>query len=264
MYEQIGNIAIIDIKKAEKLNLKRLKNLAKKILSKHIKTVILKQKKIKGRFRKANYKFLAGEKCFETFHKENGCIFKLNIKDVYFSSRLASNRLWLAKKILDLTKKKKRKKIKILVGFAGVGAYGIVIARELKLAGIDFEMVMVEINRKAVKYMKENILLNKLNIKIIQGDVREVFPKLNKFDFIIMPRPQLAYDFFNECFINAKKDSIVFYFDFLLEQEIEKRRQELESKAKVLGKKIKILEIKKAGEIGVRKWRVVVVFEISN
>ena len=263
--EQIGKIAIINVKELTKEKIKRLKKEARNLLKKPIETVLLKKEKVKGRLRKAQYIFLAGKKQFETFYKENKCLFKLNVKEVYFSSKLASNRLWVAKKILELSKAKKIKRPRILVMFCGIGVYGIVIARVLKDNGFDFDIDMVEINRKAVGYAKQNVLLNKLeNIKIFQGDVRKILPKLKKYDFVVMPRPKTSYDFFKESFMNVKKGSIVFYFDFIDESEIEIENKKLEEKAKKLGKKIKVLETKKAGQIGVRKYRVVCVFEVKN
>jgi len=261
--EKIGKIAIINVKDLKKSKIRELKKEAKKLLVKPIETVLLKREKVKGRLRKTSYVVLAGKKQFETFYKENKCVFKLNVKEVYFSSKLASNRLFVAEKIFEFVKKNKIKKPKILVMFCGIGVYGIVIARMLRDNGFEFAMDMIEINRKAVKYAKENVLLNKLsNINVIQGDVRKILSKLDKYDFIIMPRPKLNYDFFKEAFINAKKGSIVFYFDFVDENEIEREKQKIEEKARRLGKKIRVLEIKKAGQIGVRKYRVVVVFEV--
>ncbi|MEM1577799.1 MAG: methyltransferase [Candidatus Pacearchaeota archaeon] len=263
MYEQIGNIALLNVKGK---NIKEIKKIAKEILkkNKNIKTVLIKEEKFKGRLRKAKYKVIEGEKNFETLYRENGCTFKLNLKDVYFSSRLATNRLWVAKKIFDLIKIKKIKNPKILVCFSGIGIYGIVIAKFLKQNNIDYKITMVEINKKANKYALENISLNKLeNIKVLQGDVKKILPQLEKFNFIIMPRPKIGYDFFKEAFINARKGSIIFYFDFINEEEINNEKIKLEEKSKKLNKKIKILEIKKAGQIGVRKWRIVTVFEVK-
>jgi tRNA G37 N-methylase Trm5 len=266
--EQIGRIAIMNVKDLKNKKIKELKKEAEKILKKPIETVLLKKEKVKGRLRKASYRLLAGKRQFETLHRENKCIFKLNVKDVYFSSRLSNNRLWTAKKILEIVRKKKLKRPSILVMFSGIGVYGIVIARLLKDSGIDYSMTMIEINRKAVKYAKENVKINRLDgIEILQGDVRKVLPRLAKFDkakydFVVMPRPKLKYDFFREAFINAKRKSIVFYFDFVKESELAEEEKRIIDKAKQLGKKIRVLEIKKAGEIGVRKYRVVVVFEI--
>jgi len=266
MYEQVGHIAIINVKgKITREKLKELKEKARELLKlKPIETVLLKQEKVKGRLRKASYRLLAGKRHFEALHKENNCVFKLNPLEVYFSSRLAANRLWLAQKILDFIKAKKIKKARILVGFCGVGVYGIVIAKILQRSKVPYSMTMVELNRKAVKYAKENVKLNKLNnIEVLQGDVKRILPKLSKFDFIIWPRPQLAYDFFKECFINTKKGSIIFYFDFIDENELKHEAKKLEEKARQLGKRIKVLEIKKAGQIAPRRWRIVGVFGVG-
>ncbi len=60
------------------------------------------------------------------------------------------------------------------------------------------KITAVDINENAIKYLNENIRLNKLhNIKSICGDIREVSKNLNKnYDRIIMNLPGLAYDFF--------------------------------------------------------------------
>jgi tRNA (guanine37-N1)-methyltransferase len=76
-FDVIGHIAIIEM--PEKLK-KKKKLVAKVImeLNKHIKTVLEKVGKREGIYRTRKYRFLAGEKNFETIHKEYGCVFKLD------------------------------------------------------------------------------------------------------------------------------------------------------------------------------------------
>jgi len=269
MYDQIGHIAILNIKgKIEKKKLKELENKAKKILkqNKHLKTILLKKEKVKGRLRKASYKFLAGEKIFETLHKENHCLFKLDVRKVYFNPRLASNRLWLAENIAFLIKSKKIKTPKILVAFSGVGAYGIVIAKILKKEKLDYKKItMIELNRDAIKYAKENVSLNKLeNFEIIQGDVKKILPKLKeKFEVILACRPKLKYDFLKEILSVSKKGTFLYYFDFIKKEDFKNLKEIFKEKLKKFKKKIKIIEIKKAGEISPKELRVVIVFKIT-
>jgi tRNA G37 N-methylase Trm5 len=59
-----------------------------------------------------------------------------------------------------------------MVMFAGVGPYAIQIAKKQPKVK---EVIAIEINPVAVKYAKENVVLNKVQdkVKVIEGDVRE-------------------------------------------------------------------------------------------
>lgn len=84
----------------------------------------------------------------------------------------------------------------------------------------------------------------------------------NKFDAIIMPRPQLKETFLEQAFMLAKKGTRIYYYDFSKEDEIEKVVERIKKEAKIFKKRIKILKIKRAGEIGPYKLRIRVDFEI--
>ena len=123
----IGSIVIIEIPAGLR---KREKLIAKTILELHksVKTVVKKAGKFSGRLRLRATKFLAGIDTRETLYRENGCMMKLDIDKCYFSPRLASDRLDVAKQI--------KKSEKILVMFGGVAPYAIVIAKNSKAAEI--------------------------------------------------------------------------------------------------------------------------------
>ncbi|MCD6085904.1 methyltransferase domain-containing protein [bacterium] len=268
MYDQIGKIAVLNVKgEIKKENLKKIKEIGKKILkeNKHLETILLKKEKIKGRLRKAKYKHLCGKKNFETLYKENNCLFKLNLEKVYFNPRLATNRLFVAQDILTLIKSKKIRSPKILVAFCGVGVYGVVIGKILKKEGLNYKKItMVELNREAIKYAKENVLLNKLeNFEIIQGDVKKILPRLKeKFEIILAPRPKLKNDFLKEIFLVSKRGSFIYYFDFVKKEEIGNLKEIFKEKLKNFKKRIKIFKIKKAGEISPSKLRVLIIFKL--
>ncbi|MBU1136527.1 MAG: methyltransferase domain-containing protein [Nanoarchaeota archaeon] len=251
-YDIIGNIAVL---KFEKENLSEKKKIAEKILKdrKNIKTVVEKLDKVKGRLRTLNIKHLAGKKTSETIHKESGCLFKLNIEKCYFSPRISNERLEIAKKI--------KSKNKVLVMFAGVLPFPIIIAKHSKCK----EIVSIELGKECCKYGKENIKLNKLNnIKIIQGDVNKIIPKLakQKFDVIIMPRPQLKDTFLKSAFLVSKKSTKIFYYDF--SRNIKEILEKIKKQAKKSKKQIKILDIKKAGEVAPYKYKFRIEFIIKN
>lgn len=252
----IGGIAIVkfpeDSGKKEKIKI------ANEILKEHknIKTVLEKIGKFKGRLRKQQTKYIVGENTKEALYRENGCVFRLNVDKTYFSPRLSNER----KEILKYVKKDDD----VLVMFAGVAPYSVVIAKKSKAKKI----VSVEINKEASKYARQNVELNKLQkkVEVVQGDVKRIAKKFaiqkRKFDAIIMPRPQLNYSFLHEAFILSKSGTRVFYYDFCGIDEMKKIIEKVEEEAKNDGKNIKILRAKIAGEVAPYRVRLRVDFVV--
>lgn len=249
-FDLIGNIALIQIPKELK---SKAKSIAQTLLREHknIKTVYSKGK-ISGRLRVPKLKWLAGQHLEETIHKESGCIFELNVKTCFFSPRLSTDRLEIAKQV--------KKNEKVLVMFSGVAPYAIIIAKHAKPK----KVTCIELNKNAVKYAKENILINKIkNIEVLQGDVKKIKKLVKeKFDRIVMPRPQLKYDFLKEAFFVAKKGTIINFHDFVLEKDIDKVKERIEKAAKKAKKKVKILRIKKVREVAPFKYNIRVDFNV--
>jgi len=280
-----------------KITIKEKKKFARGLLKRNnnIKTVLEKSGRVKGRLRKPGLKYLAGEKTREVLYRENGCNFRFNVDTTYFSPRLSNERKELASKI--------KKKDNVLVMFAGVAPFSIVIAKK---SGA--KVVSNEINREANKYAKLNVELNKVKdrVELIGGDVRRLGGKisslrsqisgskltsssfslkkssklitnsrqsastksgveqgrLKKFDVIVMPRPQLKDSFLDIAFKFSKKGTRIFYYDFCGVDEIKNVVEKIKSEASRARKKIKILKVKKAGEIAPYKIRVRVDFRV--
>lgn len=253
-YDTIGDIAIL--KFPEKTKQSEKQSLAKTLLKErlNIKTVLEKSEKIKGRLRTYKVKFLAGERKTITIHKESGCIFKVNVSACYFSPRLSNERLEIAKQI--------KKTDSVLVLFAGVSPYSIVIAKLAKPK----KVVSIELGKSCCLYGKENIKLNKLsNIEILQGDVKRLVPKLKeKFDVIVMPRPQLNETFLKQALQVSKKGAIIFFRAFGKQEELENIILKAYKEAKTCKKTLKLLKISKAGEISPYKYRWRVDFRVMN
>ena len=254
-YSLLGNIALVNFSRNVKA--KEKKEFAKKILedNKSVKTVLEKVGKFKGRLRKISTKHVAGEKTKEVLYSENGCFFRFNIDTTYFSPRLSNER----KEIASLIKKNE----KVLVMFAGVAPFSIVIAKNSGAY-----VVSNELNKEANKYGRLNIGRNKLNdrIELIDGDIKKVAKRLGRekrrFDVIVMPRPQLKDSFLEQAFILSKKNTRIYYYDFCKAEEINKIIEKIKQEASKHKKKIKILKTKKAGEIAPYKIRVRVDFKI--
>ena len=176
-----GNIALVKFDK--KASVTEKKKFAQKVMKENgaIKTVLEKTGKFKGRLRKQETKYLAGENTKEVLYRENGCIFRFNTDKTYFSPRLSNERKEIASMI---------KGGDVLVMFAGAAPYSIVIAKNSKAK----KVYSNEMNKEANKYAEMNVGLNKLKGKVIMasGDIKKITTKLKrKFDYIVMPRPQL-------------------------------------------------------------------------
>lgn len=256
-FEVVGSIGILEFRALgetdKQISIGKKKIAAKTLLSLHknIQTVIEKTKDVSGKYRVPKYKFLAGKKTTTTMHKENGCMFKVNLAKSYFSSKLGSERL----RIANLVQPKEN----VLVMFAGVGTFAINIAKRKKNASI----VAVEINPNAVKDFKENLKLNKVDsqIQIIKGDVKKILPKLNKnqkFDRIVMPAPHNAMDFLDLAMGRINPYGLIHVYTFAHETEIPSGVvSTITEKCKQLGKNIRISEVRKCGDISSYYYRVV-------
>jgi tRNA (guanine37-N1)-methyltransferase len=250
----VGNIAILKFPRRTPWIIKKLK--ARKFLkqNKNITTVLEKTQGFFGKLRTQKTKHLAGIKTKQTTYKENNCIFKFNVDESYFSSRLSNERKMIADKITKLTKKN----FKILIMFAGIAPYPIIIAKKLKQKNKSFHIYANELNKRANKDARKNITLNKLQkyITLIPGDAKKIKSK-EKFDIILMPRPNLKETFLKTALKLSKKGTTIFYHGFGTKQEV---LNEIKKETK---NKIGKIKIRKAGDIAPYKFRWQAQFKIK-
>ncbi len=246
-FEIIGDVVVINLPD-EIAHLKDL--IVEAILKKHrhVKTILRKVGEVSGEFRVARYEVLYGGET-ETIAKEFGCRFLVDPTKVYYSSRLSSERERIAKMVKEGER--------VLVMFAGVGPYAIVIAKLAKPS----EVVGVELNPKAVEYFRKNVKLNKVEgiVKVYEGDVREVVPKLEgRFDRILMPAPYSAENFVYLVRDRIKKGGYVHYYTFAGEEE----ENALPEKVKELfgkhGMVVEVTNVRECGSFAPRVYRYVV------
>lgn len=242
----MGNIAIV--KFPWKTSAKEKKKEAEKLLkmNKSVLTVVEKINKFKGRLRTQTTRHIAGDKGKEVVYRENGCSFRFNIDTCYFSPRLSQERLEVAQMVKNGEN--------VLVMFGGVAPFAIVIAKQGKAKRV----VSVELSRECKRYALENVKRNKLEgrVEIVQGDVRRVVPKIkDKFDRIVMARPNLKDSFLDVALKAVKRGGTIHYYGFCREDEVGEMKKMIEDEARKAKKKIKIFGVKKAGDIGVRKFR---------
>ncbi|MBU2590243.1 MAG: class I SAM-dependent methyltransferase family protein [Nanoarchaeota archaeon] len=246
-FDIIGDIAIIEIDEAL-VKKEKLIGEALLRLNKNLKVIAKKVGFHSGEFRTQKLKVIAGEKRKITLYKENDIRLKLNVETCYFSPRLSTERMRVAKLI--------KKGEKILVMFSGVAPYPLVFAKNSEAS----EIFGVELNPDCHKFALENIKLNKVkNVTVVNGDAREEVPKLGYFDRILMPLPKSAEEFLDVVLKASSKGTIVHFYDFLNEENFP---SESIAKVKKVFPKAKILDSVKCGQSAPGRFRVCIDFQV--
>lgn len=147
-----------------------------------IKCVFEQRGGIEGEFRLRKLSHLGGEDRTVTTHRENGCVFKVDLALCYFSPRLSTERLRIAEAVGE--------EESVLNMFAGVGPFSIPIARKRKS-----KVTSCELNEPACQFHVQNNRLNRVEtlIEVVNADAMEL-PRIldKKFDRILMPHPSKA------------------------------------------------------------------------
>jgi len=218
-YDIIGNIAILEFEKPDQINNSKydeFKNIVAKAVinvNKNVLSVFEKKSQIKGSYRLRDLAYLGGENNSETIHKENDCIFHLDIKTTYFSPRLVYERRRISESSIQENEV-------IVDMFSGVGTFSIQIAKLYPV-----EIHAFDLNPAAYSFLKENIGLNKLKGKIFSYNINtkdmvnpsnQIGKKLhNKVDRIIMNLPEDSIDFIDvACILMKKSGGILHFYKF--------------------------------------------------
>ena len=249
-FDTIGDIVILEIPDNLQDKKQIIGDAALKFTKR--KAIYMKKSAIKGTIRIRDLEFLSGVDDSVTIHKEHGARLKLDVKEVYFSPRLATERKRVMENVEDGEQ--------ILDMFCGIGPFPIVIARNKNV-----DIIAVDINEEAIKYLNENIKLNKLkgNIKTQCGDIREVSKTFNmKFDRIIMNLPGLAYTFLDIAVELIEDGGIINYYEF--SDSYEQGIKRLKDACNNVGKKVEIINTRKVKSTSPGEWHVAIDGKIKN
>jgi tRNA (guanine37-N1)-methyltransferase len=170
-------------------------------------TVANRASKVTGEFRTRDWEVLAGDGT-TTVHREYGCSFALDIAEVYFSPRLATERHRVTQQVAADER--------VVDMFAGVGPFAIPAAKR----GAD--VVGVDLNPVAIEYLRENARRNDVaeHVTAIEGDVREVTSDdTDRADRIVMNLPHSAGAFLDTAVSLASDDCVVHYYDIQHEDD---------------------------------------------
>jgi len=244
----IGNIAVVEVPK-ELWEHRFLIGQAILMAHKHVSSVFAKASSVEGEFRLRKFEHIGGKYITETIHKEYGCLFKLDVEKVYFSPRLSFEHWRVANLIRDSEV--------VFDMFTGVGPFAI-LAAKLK----NIEIYAVDINPYCIKYLKENMRLNKLKGKIypILDDARKIAVKLRGMvDRVIMNHPTQAMKFLDKACISIKPEGgIIHFYTFAQTNKINEILKSVKKKITESGRHLdKILLKRKIREIAPYKWQIV-------
>jgi len=241
------SVAVIDIPKEL---MKKKRSIALALIQKHknIRSVLLKASKRKGKYRKREYKFIAGSRNTEVIHKENSCRFLLDLRKVYFSQREATERLRIVKKV--------KRKETVMIFFAGIGPFAIEIAKLAKPESV----IGIEANPTAVKYFNKNVKLNKVDINVVKGDVKKKAASFsNTCDRVLMPLPETSIDYITYAVRCLKSKGVCHVYLFSEEEKINEVKKKIRSKTK---KKIRFVGVQRVLPYGPRIWKYRIDFKI--
>ncbi|AKB36504.1 tRNA (guanine(37)-N1)-methyltransferase Trm5b [Methanosarcina siciliae C2J] len=217
-FDYVGDIAVISI--PEELEVYR-DSIVSKILSMrgNTRAVLNKVSKLEGEHRVARFELLSG-KSTETFHRENGYTYRMDVRKVFFNPRLYWERARVASKVIPGES--------VLIPFAGVGPF------VLPSAGKGAAVCAIEINPDAFASLKENIRLNRLEeqVTVIQGDAESILnnpdslknerfqlPE-NGFDRAIVPTPYDMNHFLGEVSGHVRKGGKIHFYTFKTDSQI--------------------------------------------
>ncbi len=255
-FDIVGNIAVVKLPDGL-LTKKHLIGQALMQVHRRIRTVLRQTSAVRGEFRTRELELIAGEPETGTTYHESGCSFKVDLAKVYFSPRLAHERLRIAKLV------KPGETVTNL--FAGAGCYSVVIAKH----GQASRVYSIDKNPAAFDYMCTNIRINKVGDRVVPilGDAREVVEARlkGKADRVLTPLPELAREFFNVALLALKPEGgVVHFYDFGKEPELFRPSLEfVRAAAAAKGRKVELIESRAIRSYATRVYHVVLDLKIS-
>jgi len=198
-----------------------------------------------GEYRTRNVAHIAGEEKYETVYKEGGVSIRVDVRSVYFSPRLSTERLRIRSQVLDGER--------VLNMFAGVGTFSFILAKTTRCT-----VHSVDKNPEAIRLANESLRLNKKLkgevIPILSDAAHYALDHAGDFDRILMPLPERAREFLPAAIVSAKNTgATIHYYVHVPQEEFEDEtwiRRHLEMID--LKRKYDVLLWKRVREVGPR------------
>lgn len=244
-FDVIGDVAVI-----EEGGRKEVIEILKR--HRHVRTVLKKRGERKGKLRLRKFRVLYGKDTV-TELTEHGYKIRLDVAKCYFSPRESTERQRVAGQV--------RKGENVLVMFGGVGPFAIAIAK--KQPGVK-KVWCAELNRTACRYMRENIILNRLKyiVEPLCGDVEKTCPGL-KADRVVMPLPKGAYKYLGLAIGCVKRGGVVhLYYWGRLDTVFQEAEELIKRECRKLKRRVRILSKRRVLPYGPGIWKVCLEFAV--
>ncbi|RLI81408.1 MAG: class I SAM-dependent methyltransferase family protein [Archaeoglobales archaeon] len=184
-----------------------------------------------GMIRKPKVELIAGSGS-ETIHRENGCLFKLDVTKVMFSVGNQGERMRIVNVVQDGEV--------VLDMFAGIGYFTIPIAVHTNARRI----YSIEINPESYFYLIENIRLNRVNNVIpILGDSMNVTPE--GFAERVVMGHIFCHEFLPVAVKSLRSDGYIHYHESVPEVVIDRPIERIRSVCESLGREVRIENFRK-------------------
>lgn len=244
-FDVIGDIAIVKIPPEL---VSRQKLIGAQVLQKmrNIRTVLRQDSAVGGEFRTRDLSYIAGEEKYETIYKESGLLFKVNVRNAYFSPRLSTERLRIQSLVSDGER--------IFNMFAGIGTFSLVIAKSRSCV-----VESVDKNPEAIKLASDSLRLNKKLKGVVHpvlADAKEfASAHVGEFDRILMPLPERASEFLQTAVESTRtgSKSTIHYYCHVSEDKFYQKdwiSQHLDQLG--VGRKWEVMNWKRVREVGPR------------
>lgn len=203
-YERLGEIVLI-----EEADDDRAADLTDAILASDlpVATIARKASPIHGEKRIRDWELLYGKQT-ETVHREYGFSYSLDIQEVYFTPRLATERKRVTSQVESTDT--------VFDMFAGVGPFAI------PMASRGASVTATDINETAIEYLRENAQVNNVSDDItpITGDVRSQVTEYDGWaSRIIMNLPHSSQEYLSTAIQLASNECTIHYYDIQPEED---------------------------------------------
>jgi tRNA (guanine37-N1)-methyltransferase len=203
----IGDIAIISLAPEMRVYAPLI---AQAIISRrhNIRTVMNKTTRVRGCDRTAHLEIIAGTDTVTTHH-EYGFAYRLDVQAVFYNPRLAGER----KRVTDQVHYGER----VLVPFCGVGPFVVPAAAR------GAEVIVVEQNPDACRWLEENVALNGVSDRVttLHGDAFD--PSLipaDSYDRAIIPTPYGRDTIFDHIAPQVRRGGMIHFYTFKNREQV--------------------------------------------
>jgi tRNA (guanine37-N1)-methyltransferase len=248
-FDVVGDIAILELD-SELVAFET--GIAEAIMEVHpnVRAVFAKGGEVSGADRVRPLRYVAGENRTRTIHREQGCLFKVDLSRVFFSPRLSTEH----QRVALLVDKGER----VVDMFAGAGPFSILIAKRVG----DVRVEAIDANPQAIELVRENARANKVESRVNAhlGDARNIVREelAQTASRVIMNHPSASKDFIRyACDALRPAGGIIHYYTFAGENWEEDSRREIESGIEASGYVTeRVLGIHRVREVAPMKWQV--------